>query len=102
MTTMEQGQRPNGVVLLGNGPFILCPICGKQIHFVKTVAGKQMPCELTIEVGNGSKTLVTHDGRTFRKASAEVTGYEPHWGYCDRGSMRPDGIRQTIIKGGVV
>jgi hypothetical protein len=82
METNQTLRRPNGVILLGPPPFVVCPACGKQIHFITTVKGKQMPCEVTIEIGNGVKTLVTHDGRTVRKAGREVCGYEPHWGYC--------------------
>jgi hypothetical protein len=93
--------RPNGVIMLvGTGPYVLCPTCHKQIHFVKTTAGKNMPCELNLKPGDSRVTLVTHDGRTVRRAGPSVTGYEPHWGYCERGSTRPDGLKKLTVKGG--
>jgi hypothetical protein len=97
----EQGKRPAPVrMLTGSGPHAVCPVCGK-LHFVRTVAGKHMPCELELAIGNDQKTLVTHDGRTVRKASAEVSGYEPHWGYCVRGESRPDGMEMSS-RGGAI
>jgi len=60
----------------------VCPVCGKMIHFVTTLAGKQMPCELEIRRGDRVRTLVTHYGQTFRKAGDDVYGYEPHFGNC--------------------
>jgi hypothetical protein len=88
--------RPNGVILLGPGPYVLCPECGKQIHFIKTIAGKQMPCEMDLKAGDGRITLVTHDGRTIRKADPEISGYEPHWGYCSGKKS----FGQLVCKGG--
>jgi hypothetical protein len=90
----NQGRRPAPVqMLMGSGPHSVCQVCGKQIHFVLTVAKKKMPCEVDIKRGDGRMTLVTHDGRTVRKAPAQVSGYESHWGYCVRGvSCRPDGM----------
>ena len=98
MDEMHEGRRPNGVVLKGDGPYTVCPVCGKQIHFIQTVAGKQMPCEIELRRGDGKMTLVTHEGRTVRRADGDVAGYEPHWGHCDRGSRRPDGIMSLICK----
>ena len=82
MDKQQQERRPNGVVLKGDGPYTVCPVCGQQIHFIKTVHGHQMPCEIELKTGDGRMTLVTHEGRTVRKAGAAVAGYEPHWGYC--------------------
>ncbi len=59
-----------------------CPECGKMIHFVTTLAGKQMPCEFELRRGDGVRTLITHYGQTWRKAGEEVYGYEPHFGNC--------------------
>lgn len=72
----------DGVRLIGQAPYVVCPTCGKQIHFIRTVAGKQMPCEMDLVRGDCRKTLVTHDGRTVRRAGSDTFGYEPHWGYC--------------------
>lgn len=59
-----------------------CPSCGSEIHFVKTLAGKMMPCEMDLRRGDGKRTLVTHNGVTMRKPGPEIAGYEPHWGFC--------------------
>ncbi len=61
---------------------LVCPECGKMIHFMTTIAGRKMPCELELRRGDGVRTLITHYGQTFRKAGEEVYGYEPHFGNC--------------------
>jgi hypothetical protein len=61
---------------------VVCPVCGKMIHFVTTLAGRKMPCEFELRRGDGVRTLVTHYGQTIRKAGEEVYGYEPHFGNC--------------------
>lgn len=46
-----------------------CKGCGAEIVWIKTAAGKSMPC-------NSDKvTIVTEDGKT-------ATGYIPHWATC--------------------
>lgn len=75
---------PASSMRLGYGPHQFCRKCGKQIHFIKTVKGKMMPCDLELVQGDGKKTLVTHIGQTFAKAGADVWGYEPHFGSCGR------------------
>jgi hypothetical protein len=87
--------RPNSVTLKGDGPYTVCPVCGKQIHFIKTIAGKQMPCEVELRPGDGRMTLVSHDGRTVRKAGSEISGYEPHWGHCTARSGFPQMVGRT-------
>lgn len=69
---------------LGYGPHQFCSKCGRQIHFVRTVKGKQMPCDLELVQGDGRKTLITHAGVTHAKAGDDVWGYEPHFGSCGR------------------
>ena len=79
----NKGLRPAPVTMLvGYAPHVLCPYCGKQIHFVRTVKGGRMPCEPELVEGDGVKTLVTNGGVTVRRAPAGVWGYEPHWGFC--------------------
>jgi hypothetical protein len=85
-------------MLDGYGPHVVCPKCGKQIHFVRTERGNKMPCELELKQGDGRMTLIDHNGVMHRKASAKVHGYEPHFGHCDTGSRRPDGSRTVVIK----
>lgn len=43
-----------------------CKSCGAEILWIKTIAGKQMPCNPKV------KTIVTGVGQTYR-------GYESHW-----------------------
>jgi hypothetical protein len=78
-------ERPRfGTVSVG----IKCPRCGKGMHFIRTENGKQMPCEMELKKGDGKMTLITHQGKTIRKASDHVYGYEPHFGYCRTGGAR--------------
>lgn len=83
---MMQGKLviPAPNVVLGYGPFTYCEKCGRQIHFVRTVKGKKMPCDLELVQGDGRKTLITHAGVTHAKAEDDVWGYEPHFGSCGR------------------
>ena len=46
-----------------------CKGCGAEIVWIKTTAGKAMPCDLN------KMTIVTESGET-------VTGYIPHWATC--------------------
>ncbi len=64
-------------------PVQICPACGKTMHFMKTVNGKQMPCETMLKRGDYKMTLVTHGGVTVRRAGPEWFGYEPHFGHCE-------------------
>ena len=77
------GTQRLGIVPVG----IKCPRCGKGMHFIRTESGKKMPCEMELKQGDGRMTLITHQGKTHRKAPESVTGYEPHFGYC-RGGAR--------------
>lgn len=77
---------------------VRCPHCNRPIHFIRTTKGGRMPCEMELVQGDGVKTLVTPSGATFRKAPAEVWGYEPHWGYCRFG--RKEKSANNKIEGG--
>jgi len=93
----SKGIKPAPVVMLaGTGPHVVCPICGKQIHFMPTEHGRQMPCELELRRGNGRMTLIDHKGITHRKASATVKGYEPHFGHCRENQERPKPCRRGL------
>lgn len=85
-TTQKTGNRPFTAyqTRIGHGPHVLCPKCGKQIHFIKTKNCRMMPCEMELKRGDGRMTLVTNSGVTTRKAPDCVYGYEPHWGFCKR------------------
>ncbi|NMW18066.1 MAG: hypothetical protein HKK66_03370 [Chlorobiaceae bacterium] len=68
---------------IAGSPVLVCPACGKTMHFIKTVNGKSMPCEIELKRGDFKMTLVTHGGVTVRRAGTEWVGYEPHFGYCE-------------------
>lgn len=74
---------------IAGAPVMICPACGKPMHFIKTVAGKKMPCEIVLKRGDKKMTLVTHAGVTIRRAGLELFGYEPHFGHCDGWKKRP-------------
>ena len=74
---------------IAGAPVLLCPACGKPMHFVKTIAGKKMPCEIELKRGDFKMTLVTHEGVTIRRAGTEWFGYEPHFGHCEGWKKRP-------------
>lgn len=62
-----------------------CKGCGAEIVWIKTPAGKAMPCD------PNKVTIVTERGAT-------VTGYIPHWATCtaaksfkkDKGERKDD------------
>lgn len=71
---------------------IRCRACGKPIIYMKTQAGKSMPCdaELVPYWGSetGTKRVLNHSGELVRCELAgnhdDVTGVgrTPHWGTC--------------------
>lgn len=70
-----------------------CRSCGKRILWIKTKAGKSMPCDaepVGYRYNSESRTkLVTPDGCVIPcdivqdPAEAEGRGYVPHWSTCD-------------------
>ena len=48
-----------------------CKGCGAEIIWIKTKAGKSMPCNLE------KITIVTEQGET-------IVGYVPHWATCSK------------------
>ena len=48
-----------------------CKGCGAEITWIKTEAGKIMPCNLE------KTTIVTEQGKT-------VVGHVPHWATCSK------------------
>lgn len=69
-----------------------CKKCGAEIVWIKTPAGKHMPCDAGkvyfSEDKNGKELFVTADGKTVRGsrrlylASGAKIGYIPHWATC--------------------
>ena len=77
-----------------------CKKCGAEILFIKTPAGKNMPCDPAAATywkdSNGKGRVVTPNGEvvscSFDGNPDEATGigYIPHWGTCSR----PDEFRR--------
>lgn len=72
-----------------------CKACKRPIVFIKTTAGKSMPCDWAVvpyvEVAGGQDTLVTKNGQTVRGTistaaapcdNATGLAYRPHWASC--------------------
>ena len=65
-----------------------CKGCGKDIEWIHTIGGKNMPVDTKlIEVTNethGKLTLVMSNGNIIAKASIGRQGYIPHWATCSK------------------
>lgn len=69
-----------------------CKGCGADIIWIKTRAGKAMPCDATPvtywQNEKGKQTIITPDGATLRcdltgdPKEAAGSGYVPHWATC--------------------
>lgn len=69
-----------------------CKGCGAEIKWIKTTAGKSMPCDAALvpywEKPGAAGKIVTPNGEVisceFEGAPAKTTGlgYIPHWGTC--------------------
>ena len=70
-----------------------CKGCGKPIRWIKTVMGKNMPCDPELIVFNGKddrRNLITKDGNVLSSYnknsllpfSGHGEGYMPHWSTC--------------------
>jgi hypothetical protein len=83
-----------------------CRACGAAIVFVKTPAGKKMPCDVarvpyTVDPA-GKDTIITPSGETLRGAVLPATrpvkdfaglGYRPHWADCPAASKFKKGAK---------
>lgn len=77
------------------GNFGICKACGAQILFIKTKAGKMMPCNTHIvdfwPKEHGSQRIVTPDGAVV---SGEFSGNgEPNYGYISHFATCPAASR---------
>lgn len=82
------------------GNITKCRSCGAPIVWIKTLAGKSMPCDATpVNYRNnpdGRTKLVTPAGCVVSgeivtdPANATGTGYIPHWSTCNA----PDSFRK--------
>lgn len=80
-----------------------CRSCGAPIVWIKTTAGKYMPCDATPDyyriTGESDKKIVTPEGEVLTGEvvnnpwDADEYGYTPHWSTCNA----PDKFRN---KGG--
>ena len=65
-----------------------CRSCGAEIIWIRTKAGKNMPCDAMpryfAEADGGSITFVTPDGEVKHGECMEpgIMGYIPHWVTC--------------------
>ena len=76
-----------------------CKYCGAEIIWVKTAAGKMMPCDpgmIEYKAG-GTERIVTPNGEVVSCTTCETesqqevadgTGYVPHWHTCKGGIDR--------------
>lgn len=72
-----------------------CRDCGREIRWIRTVAGKNMPCDpkpqLYIEDLDGGQRFVTRSGEvvsgtaTDDQERATGIGFTPHWATCRSG-----------------
>lgn len=70
-----------------------CKSCGAPIEWIKTAAGKAMPCDAEQVYyrrnAKGKSTVITKDGETLRADIVDAgddcttgVGYLPHWVSC--------------------
>ena len=74
-----------------------CKACKRPIHFVKTLSGKSMPCEVElvpfvvasgVAIEGAVQTFITDDGETKKgirletRAANAFYGYLVHWQKC--------------------
>lgn len=77
-----------------------CRACGKPIIWMKTKAGRTMPCDARLQLywqsDEGSQRILTHAGELKRcelhgiPEEASGMGRTPHWGSC----ANPDRFRK--------
>lgn len=77
-----------------------CRACGKPLVYMKTKAGKTMPCDAMLRMywqsDEGSQRVLNHAGELVRceligtPEQASGMGRTPHWGNC----TSPDQFRK--------
>lgn len=75
-----------------------CKLCGAEIRWIKTVAGKSMPCDpqpVAYKYRLGAKErIVTPNGEVLPcvtvgpEEKKDGLGYVPHWATCKGGIHR--------------
>ena len=76
------------------GTFAFCRYCNKQIIWIKTTKGKNMPVDPGIKPfwrdDEGTERLVTYEGEVVRCSldnpgrDADDVGYTPHFSTCTK------------------
>ncbi len=67
-----------------------CMGCNKDILWIKTISGKQMPCDPELITATGAEDkliLVTPEGYTKFRPKAGITGYQSHWSSCPNAGL---------------
>lgn len=61
-----------------------CKKCGAQIRFVRTKAGKWLPCDPHTKSHDALQghIMVTEDGRITKNHTPLDIGFVPHWATC--------------------
>lgn len=86
-----------------------CKYCGAEIEWIKTPAGKYMPCDAQkVEYTPnpvGSRTIITPRGEVVRgyfltdnlagNPNNVRTGYIPHWVTCNRQQVNDGNTNNT-------
>ena len=66
-------------------PVSVCKGCQKNITWIRTKAGKQMPCDSYGPYApNSGGIIVTKGGEVIaaEKIKGSILAYRPHWGNC--------------------
>jgi len=81
-----------------------CKLCGKEITFVRTAAGKSLPCEpklIHYYQGKGQK-IVTIEGNVVECSYIGINtkplgmGFVPHWGNCSIQGKKKKALKPEI------
>jgi len=96
-----------------------CKSCGAEIIWIKTPAGRSMPCDPSVKYfrhnKGGKEVFVRSDGVVVRGVRCSFdkstgTGHVPHWATCKNAGnfrrperdlqIKNEAIQQTMIFGG--
>ena len=78
-----------------------CKSCGKEIIWIKTTNGRNMPCDAggilyREDLTKGDMILITRDGKMVwakRDPSSDLIGYTSHFATCPESNRWRRGIR---------
>ena len=85
-----------------------CKACGKPLCFIKTPAGRMMPCDTAYHHAKtgGTDTLVNRNGEvvkctiddTLADSETEGFGWVPHWGTCKNADKMRKSAKPPVKK----